>query len=86
MEMRKGAGVGVGDIVRILLEYDPDPRSEPTPDLFNLALDRDEAARAAWKALIPSRRREILRYLNSLKSPEAIRRNVEKVLKKIKER
>jgi hypothetical protein len=84
MEMRKGTGVGVGDTVEILLEYDPDPRPEPVPEPLTRALEQDGEAKSAWEALNPSRRREILRYLNSLKSPEAIQRNVEKVLKKIK--
>jgi hypothetical protein len=83
--MRKGAGIGVGDMVEILLEYDPDPREEPVPGLLSRALGRDEAARSAWDSLVPSRRREILRYLNSLKGEEALRRNVTKVLKKIRE-
>lgn len=86
LEMRRGAGVGVGDTVEILLEHDPDPRVEPVPEILNLALEQDEAARAAWEALTPSGRREILLYLNSLKSQDAIRRNVEKVLRKIRER
>jgi hypothetical protein len=85
MEMRKGAGVGVGDTVEILLEYDPDLRVETVPDPLILALEKDEGARAAWEALTPSRKREILRYLNSLKSEVSIRRNVEKVLGKIRE-
>jgi hypothetical protein len=82
--MRKGAGVGGGDTVEIQLECDPDPRTEPIPEPLTRALEQNGEARSAWEALNPSRRREILRYLNSLKSPEAIQRNVEKVLKKIK--
>jgi hypothetical protein len=85
MEIRKGAGVGVGDTVEILLEYDPDLRVETVPDPLILALEKDEGARAAWEALTPSRKREILRYLNSLKSEVSLRRNMEKVLGKIRE-
>ena len=33
-----------------------------------------------WKALIPSRRKEVLRYFARLKSPEARARNLERAL------
>jgi hypothetical protein len=79
-EMRKRAGVGVGDRVEILLDYDPDPRPEPIPEPLTRALEQNGGVKSAWEALSPSRRREILRYLNSLKSPAAIQRNVAKVL------
>jgi len=80
MEIRKGTGTRVGETVEIILEPDPDPRVEPVPDLLREALDLDAGPNAAWDALPPSRRREILRYLNSLKSRDALARNVAKVI------
>jgi uncharacterized protein YdeI (YjbR/CyaY-like superfamily) len=82
--MRKGATVGVGDTAEIVLEPDLEPRLEPVPDLLEEALNRDGGAKAAWETLVPSRRREILRYLNSMKSPDALARNVEKVIRTMK--
>jgi hypothetical protein len=81
LEIRKGATVGVGDTAEIVLEPDLEPRLEPVPGLLGEALSRDGRAKAAWEALVPSRRREVLRYLNSLKSPDALARNVEKVIR-----
>lgn len=86
MGMRKGAGAEAGDTVEILLEPDPDPRPEPVPGPLMDALGLDPGAAAAWDALAPSRRREILRYLNSLKSRDALARNVEKVIRILKGR
>ncbi|MGH7516478.1 MAG: YdeI/OmpD-associated family protein [Gemmatimonadales bacterium] len=42
--------------------------------------EADAAARAAWKALVPSRKKEILRCLVRLTSPEARTRNIERAL------
>ena len=41
----------------------------------------DAAARAHWDALPPSRRKELLRYLASLKSQDARLRNIERALR-----
>jgi uncharacterized protein YdeI (YjbR/CyaY-like superfamily) len=34
-----------------------------------------------WQALVPSRKKEILRYLSALKSPDARARNLSKVVR-----
>ena len=41
---------------------------------------RNPAAKLGWKALTPSRQKEILRYFAGLKSPQAQRRNVQRAL------
>ena len=43
---------------------------------FRAALAADKSADAAWKALPPSRKKEVLRYLASLESRETITRNI----------
>jgi hypothetical protein len=80
MDMRKGSGADTGDTVEIILGPDTMPRHEPIPGLLEQALELHPGARAAWNALVPSRRRAILRYLNSLKGRDALGRNVEKVI------
>jgi len=78
-DMRKLAGVGVGDKVHLVLEIDLLPRRQPVPDALARALNNDDRVREAFGRLRPSRRQEILAYLNSLKRPESIARNVDKV-------
>jgi hypothetical protein len=82
-EMRRDAGVDVGDRAEMVLEYDPEPRIEPAPEQLTRSLEANPAAREAWEGLTPSRRKEILRYLNSLKRPESLHRNVEKVIQEL---
>ena len=81
--MRTAAGVDTGDSVEIALAVDPDPRELPVPDALREALDADPRASAAWEMLTPSRRKEILAYLNHLKHPTSVQRNVERAVARL---
>jgi hypothetical protein len=78
--MRKAAGKDVGERIALGVEFDAAPRAEPMPPLLERALATQPAARATFEALAPSRRKEILRYLNRAKSPATLQRNVDQVL------
>lgn len=79
-EMRRTAGVDVDDRVTVVLEYDGKPRKMPVPYQLTRALKDNHAAKRAWENLTPSRRKEILSYLNFLKRPETVERNVERII------
>ena len=79
-EMRRDAGIDVGDEAEVEIEFDPEPRVIPMPLQFAQALSRNKEARAAFEKLVPSRQKEILAYLNSLKTKESLVRNIEKVI------
>lgn len=78
--MRKEAGVDVGDSVRVSLAYDPVSRMPPTPDALRTALAWNAPAKAAWRLQPGARRKDVLLYLNSLKTAAALKRNIEKVI------
>jgi len=80
-EMRKSAGIDTGDMANVEIEFDPRPREEPVPEKFAEALKTDETARAEFEKLSPSRQKEILRYLNSMKTEASLVKNVEKVIR-----
>jgi hypothetical protein len=84
-EMRKKANVYVGDKVHLNLMLDSEPRNVTVPKELAEALQKNERARAIFQGLRPSRRNEILAYLNYLKKPESLRRNVKKVIKLLEE-
>ncbi|HET6324237.1 MAG TPA: YdeI/OmpD-associated family protein [Planctomycetaceae bacterium] len=82
--VRKASGTAVGDRVRVEIQFDANYRGGPPqrmPSWFQQALEANPQAASNWKALIPSRKKEILRYLSALKSPEARARNLSKVLR-----
>ena len=78
--MRRGAGIDVGDEATVELEFDPEPRIVPMHPKFARALSRNREAKTAFEKLAPSRQKEILRYLNSMKTDESLVRNIEKVI------
>jgi len=79
-EMRQAAEIDVGDEAHIKIEYDPVPRIESAPPKFEAALSKSKTAKAAFESLRPSRQKEILRYLNSMKTESSLDRNIEKVI------
>jgi hypothetical protein len=82
-QVRKASRTKVGDVVSITIEFDEEYKggpADPVPRWFSRALHRNPAARKGWKALPPSRQKEIVRYLVRLKSPDAQQRNVGKAL------
>jgi len=78
--MRQAAGIGVGDNATVEIEFDAEPRIVPINPKFAHALSKNREARAAFEKLAPSRQKEILRYLNSMKTEESLVRNIEKVI------
>jgi hypothetical protein len=81
--IRKASGTGVGDRVRVEIEFDAAYRGGPRhamPRSFRDALAANPLARQNWTALVPSRKKEILRYFSFLKSPEARARNLARAL------
>jgi len=79
-EMRKGAGVDTGDRITVSIEPDTGPRMPPFPEALQKALAVNKEAKAVWDRLPPSHRKEYLDYLNWLKTPESLERNVKKVI------
>jgi hypothetical protein len=76
--MREASGTAVGDRVRVEIEFDEGYRNgpqHPMPKWFKQALDGNPQAKKNWVSLIPSRKKEILRYVSRLVSADARVRN-----------
>lgn len=82
--MLKASGVTVGNTAKVQVEFDPLPRETPVPPLFAAALKKDRIAKSAFNGLAPSRQKEILRYLGSLKSRAAIDKNLTRLIKNLR--
>jgi Domain of unknown function (DUF1905)/Bacteriocin-protection, YdeI or OmpD-Associated len=81
--MRKASGTKVGDRVRLEVEFDTAYRNGPQhsmPKWFKQELDGNPQAKKNWTALIPSRKKEILRYFSRLVSEDARIRNLARAL------
>jgi bacteriocin resistance YdeI/OmpD-like protein/uncharacterized protein DUF1905 len=83
-QVRKVSGTKVGDVASVTIELDREYKGGPAgpmPRWFSSELRQNAAARKGWDALPPSRKKELLRHLVRLKSPEARQRNVQKALR-----
>ena len=81
--VRKASDTGVGDRVKVEVRFDASYRRGPThpmPVQFKRALLKSPVTLKNWRALAPSRKKEILRYFAGLKSPEVRVQNLEKVM------
>ena len=78
--MREAADIDVGDTAHVKLEFDPAPRIERMHPKLVHALAQNKVAKTAFEKLVPSRRKEILRYLNAMKTKSSLERNIEKII------
>ena len=74
--MRKAAGIDVGDTAKVEIEFDPKERVLTMHPKLQDALQKNKKAAGVFAALIPSRQKEIIRYINSLKTDESVERNI----------
>jgi len=78
--LRKGAASEVGDTVNINIQFDTDERTTPMHPALHSALQKNKKANAVFAQLPPSRQKEIKRYINHLKTEEAIKKNIQRAI------
>jgi len=78
--MRKTAGKDVGDTIDIQIDFDPKPRTTPVHPKLQKAFKENAEAKKIFEKLSPSRQKEILRYINFLKSEESVDKNVQRAI------
>jgi|SRR5215831_6485009 len=82
-DVRKASDTKVGDSVRVAITFDAKYKNGPLermPTWFKAALIANPLAYRNWRKLIPSRKKEIIRYLARLKSVDARERNLRRAL------
>ena len=82
--MMKASAAKIGDDVKIDVEFDPEPRDVEMSKQLADALRQDKIAKAAFEDLSPSRRKEIMRYLGSLRTEASIQRNIGRILRHLR--
>jgi hypothetical protein len=80
--VRTASNTKVGDRVQVEVAFDAAYRGGPArmPARLRAALARNAKATKTWRALIPSRQKEIVRYLANLKSDAARERYLARVM------
>jgi uncharacterized protein YdeI (YjbR/CyaY-like superfamily) len=78
--MRKAAGIDVGDMAVVQIEFDPKPRILSMHPKLKAALEKNKKAKESFEKLSPSYQKEIIRYINFLKTSASVDRNVKKAI------
>jgi hypothetical protein len=78
--MRKVVGKDVGDTIDIQIDFDPRPRITPMHLKLKKAFKENKKAKDVFDKLSSSRQKEILRYINFLKSEESVDKNVKRAI------
>jgi hypothetical protein len=66
----------IGELIEVSIEFDPGDRTlQPHPDLIK-ALTQNKEAEAVFQRLTPSMKKEIIRYISTLKTDEARAKNI----------
>ncbi|MGE6395392.1 YdeI/OmpD-associated family protein [Chryseobacterium scophthalmum] len=81
LTMLKDSPKRIGEMLEIFVEFDNSARTISIhPDLEKAIRENPEALQN-FESLIPSRRLELVRYINNLKTKESIQRNIEKIIR-----
>lgn len=80
LTMLKDSPKRIGEMLEIFVEFDNSDRTISIhPDLEKAIRENPEALQN-FENLIPSRRLELVRYINNLKTESSIQRNIEKII------
>ncbi|MEF9478001.1 YdeI/OmpD-associated family protein [Chryseobacterium sp. 1B4] len=79
--MLKNSPKRIGEIIEVVLEYDDSDRSISIHPQLEKAIKESSLATENFEKLIPSRRHELIRYINNLKTEVSIQRNIEKIIR-----
>lgn len=80
MPMRKVAGKDVGETITIDIKFDAIERIISMHPKLEAALNENKDAKNIYNSLPVSRQKEILKYINFLKTNEAVDKNVKRAI------
>lgn len=83
-EVRTGAGVAVGDRVKVVMELDTQPRTVSLAPDIDKALSKSKAVRARFDKLSYTHRKEYVQWIEAAKRPETRRCRIEEVVSRLR--
>lgn len=79
-DIRKAAGITIGDTIKVRLEPDVEERTVDVPDDLDRALAGDAKAKAVFETLAFTHRREYATWIDSARKPETRERRLKEAL------
>lgn len=80
LTMLKDSPKRIGEILEILIEFDDSDRTISIHPNLDKAIKENPVALQNFENLIPSRKSELIRYINNLKTEASIQRNIDKII------
>lgn len=81
LTMLKDSPKRIGETIEVSVEFDNSDRTISIHPQLDKAIKENPVALQNFENLIPSRRLELIRYINNLKTEASIQRNIEKIIK-----
>lgn len=81
LTMLKNSPKRIGEVIEVAVEYDDADRSIAIHPQLEKAIKESAVAAANFEKLIPSRKHELIRYINNLKTEASIQRNIERIIR-----
>lgn len=81
LTMLKNSPKRIGETIEVVLEHDDSDRSISIHPQLEEAIKSSVLATSNFEKLIPSRRHELIRYINNLKTEASIQRNIDKIIR-----
>lgn len=81
MMMLKDSPKRIGETIKVCVEYDDADRTIHIHPQLDKAIQESSVALKNFESLIPSRRLELIGYINNLKTEASIQKNIEKIIK-----
>jgi hypothetical protein len=78
--MLKDSPKRLGEIIEITIQHDPEDRTIQPHPAFAKALYENREAKKVFDGLPASRKKEILRYIAALKTPESLSKNIQRAI------
>ena len=81
LTMLKDSPKRIGETIEVFVEFDESDRTISIHPKLDKAIKESPIATKNFESLIPSRKLELIRYINNLKTEESINRNIEKIIR-----
>jgi hypothetical protein len=81
LTMLKNSPKRIGEMIEVSVEFDDSDRTISIHPELEKAINENPVAAANFENLIPSRKLELIRYINNLKTEESINRNIQKIIR-----
>jgi hypothetical protein len=78
--MLKASPKRIGEIIDVTIQHDPMDRTLQPHPAFEKALDQHKEAKKVFDGLPASRKKEIVRYISALKTPDSVSRNIQRAI------